>query len=128
MFSPGGGGAFLPDEEDAMLIAQQRKTVDQQQQEIRALKIRIAELEVGWVSQGGEIILFTHLPCSKSHFRHRANRTKGKLGNTHICSRYVPEWGLKEGIRELIQNFFDACLRRCVEVLTLILPLVYKQI
>ena len=25
-------------------------------------------------------------------------------------------WGLKEGIRELIQNFMDACLRRCQKV------------
>lgn len=46
----------------------------------------------------------------------KLGNTQAKLGNTHICSRYVPAWKLKEGIRELLQNFFDACLRRCIEL------------
>ena len=56
------------------------------------------------------------LKAEVERLRSRLREMEAAAGNTHICSRYVKEWGLKEALREFIQNFFDACIRRCEEL------------
>lgn len=63
-----------------------------------------------------EAMQISQLQKQNKDLKARNIKLEKRVGNTHICSRYVPTWKLKEGLRELIQNFFDACLRRCIEL------------
>ena len=49
------------------------------------------------------------IKVDKTLISHGYEKEKGDL-NMFIVERYVADWGLKEGLRELIQNAIDACV------------------
>ncbi len=44
------------------------------------------------------------------------HRYNGKIHQLSICEDYIPKWTYLESIREVFQNFRDACVARAIEL------------